>query len=134
MSLPKLERREKVSMMLSQGYPQIQIAKQLGVHRRTIVRDKAFLIEEAQRWMNDLAKDGFNFETKMSLDLLKDTQKQLNEMLLDPTLSREEKRKLLKQRDDNIAQQLQIIVNGPLIASIRQRLRPFEKKEYENYR
>ena len=120
--------------MLSQGYPQIQIAQKLGVNRRTIVRDKAFLIEEAQKWMNDLARDGFNFETKMTLDLLKDTQKQLNEMLLDPTLSKEEKRKLLKQRDDNIAQQLQIILNGPLIASIEKRLRPFEQKEFENYR
>src|SRR3972149_1033942 len=134
MSLLKLERREKVSLMLSQGYTQIQISRQLGVHRRTIVRDKAFLIHEAQRWMNDLAKDGFNCETKMALDLLKDTQKQLNEMLLDPSLSREEKRKLLKQRDDNIAQQLQIILNGPLIASIEKRLRPFEQKEFENYR
>ena len=131
MSPSKFERREKVSMMLSQGCPQIQIARQLGVNRRTIVRDKAFLIGEAQRWMNDLAKDGFNFETKMALDLLKDTQKQLNEMLLDPSLSREEKRKLLKQRDDNIAQQLQIILNGPLIASIKRYL-PSELKTYGN--
>ena len=119
--------------MLSQGYTQIQISRQLGVHRRTIVRDKAFLIHEAQKWMNDLARDGFNFETKMTLDLLKDTQKQLNEMLLDPTLSKEEKRKLLKQRDDNIAQQLQIIVNGPLIASIKRYI-PSELKTIENYR
>ena len=133
MSPSKFERREKVSMMLSQGCPQIQIARQLGVNRRTIVRDKVFLIGEAQRWMNDLARDGFNFETKMALDLLKDTQKQLNEMLLDPSLSREEKRKLLKQRDDNIAQQLQIIVNGPLIASIKRYL-PSELKSFENFR
>src|SRR3989304_1153336 len=131
MSPSKFERREKVSMMLSQGCPQIQIARQLGVNRRTIVRDKVFLIGEAQRWMNDLARDGFNFETKMALDLLKDTQKQLNEMLLDPSLSREEKRKLLKQRDDNIAQQLQIILNGPLIASIKRYL-PSELKTYGN--
>ena len=133
MSLSKFERREKVSLLLTHGHTQIQIAQKLGVNRRTIVRDRAFLIEEAQKWMNDLARDGFNFETKMTLDLLKDTQKQLNEMLLDPSLSREEKRKLLKQRDDNIAQQLQIIVHGPLIASIKRYL-PSELKSFENYR
>jgi len=129
MSQSKFERREKVSMMLSQGYPQIQIAKQLGVHRRTIVRDKAFLIEESQKWINDLAREGFVFETKISFDMLKDTQKQLNQMLDQKDLSLGEKRKLLKQRDENIALQLQLIQAGPLIASIRRYL-PAEQKAF----
>lgn len=131
MSLSKFERREKVSMMLSQGYPQKQIAQKLVVTRRTIARDKAFLIKEAQKWVNDLASDGFVFQTKTTFDLLKDTQKQLNEMLLDPTLSIDEKSKLLKQRDDNIAKQLQLLAEGPLIASIKRYL-PSELKSFEN--
>ena len=122
MSLSRFERREKVSMMLSHGYTQIQIAQKLGVNRRTIVRDKAFLIEDAQKWINDLARDGFVFETKITLDMLKDTTRQLNEMLDQDDLSREERRKLLKQRDENIALQLQLIAEGPLIHSMRKYL------------
>ena len=61
MSLSKFERREKVSMMLSHGYTQIQSAQKLGVNRRTIVRDKAFLIEDAQKWIKLLVYSFFEF-------------------------------------------------------------------------
>jgi len=125
MSLKKFERREKISLMLSHGYTQVQIAQKLGVNRRTILRDKIFLKEEAQKWLNGLARDGFVFETKMTLDMLKDTKRQLNEMLDQDDLSREERRKLLKQRDENIVLQLQIIGEGPLIHSMRKRLNQF---------
>ncbi len=126
MSLSRFERREKVSMMLSHGYTQIQIAQKLGVNRRTIVRDKAFIIEEAQKWLNGQAKDGFVFETKMALDMLKDTKRQLNEMLDQDDLTREERCKLLKQRDFNIHLQLTLLAQGPLVASIRKYL-PFSQ-------
>jgi len=126
MSLSTIERREKVSMMLSHGYTQIQIAQRLGVNRRTIVRDKTFLKEAAQKWINDLAKDGFVFETKMALDMLKDTKRQLNEMLDQDDITREERCKLLKQRDYNIHLQLTLLAQGPVVASIRKYL-PFSQ-------
>jgi len=132
MSLSKFERREKVSLMLSQGYTEVQIGQKLGVKRRTIVQDEAFLKEEAQKWINDLARDGFVFETKMTLDMLKDTKKQLTEMLDQDDLSIDERRKLLKQRDYNIHMQLTLLEQGPVVASIRKYL-PTELKVFENY-
>jgi len=132
MRLSKFERREKVFLMLCHGYTQIQIAQKLVVHRRTVSRDKAFLIEEAQKWVNDLAKDDFIFETKMTLDMLKDTKKQLNEMLDQDDLSRDERCKLLKQRDSNIHLQFTLLAQGPVIASIRRYL-PSNLKAFGNY-
>jgi len=131
MSQSKFERREKVSMMLSHGYTQVQIAQKLGAHRRTIVRDKAFLIGEAQKWINDLARDGFVFETKIAFDMLKDTRRQLSGILDQEDLSREERCKLLKQRDFNIHLQLTLLAQGPVVASIRKYL-PFSQNYSEH--
>ena len=113
------ERREKVNFLLMKGGTELAIAKQLGVSERTVQRDVAFLKEMSAVWLSDLTKDGAIFECKMALDKLKDTERQLNALLQDKNLPREDKMKLLKQRDENVTLQAQFVLEGPTLHAIR---------------
>src|SRR5436853_7882651 len=66
-----MTRREQVSVLLIKGRNETKIAQELGVSRQTIVRDVSFLKKSSQSWLEGLAKDGFIFEDRLSLDKIK---------------------------------------------------------------
>jgi len=122
MSHSKLEKMEKTAILLRQGFTQAQIAVQLGIRRRTVVRYVAELREISQRWLNDLAVGGLVFEMKLTIDKIKDNEVELRKMLSVKNLDDPFRAKLLKQLDENIVNQLQITMEGPTILSMKRHL------------
>jgi len=122
MSQSKFEKMEKTAILLRQGYTQTQIATHLGIRRRTVVRYVAELREISQQWLNDLAIGGLVFETKMAIDKLKDNEIEIRELLKSTDIDIQLKARLLKQLDENIVLQLQIIAEGPTILSMKRNL------------
>jgi DNA-binding CsgD family transcriptional regulator len=55
-SARKLERREKILVLMSRGMNQINIAKELGVARNTIIRDMKHVNEMTKHGLYDLAR------------------------------------------------------------------------------
>lgn len=74
-------RREKVSELLIKNYSEIEIAATLDVSRQTIVRDVSFLKKLSQGWLDGLAKDGFVFEYKLTLQKIKENGAGLQSLL-----------------------------------------------------
>ena len=113
------ERRDKVNRLLLKGATQKEIAVQLNLSISTIERDIKAIRSMASVWLDGLAKEGIVHEWKISLDKLKDTERNLNQLLQDPSMPRDDKLKILKQRDENIALQTQFLMDGPVIHSIK---------------
>ena len=99
------ERRDKVNRLLLKGATQKEIANQLKISIATVERDVKAIKEMSSVWLDDLAQKGIVHEWKISLDKLKDTERNLNQILQDPSLPRDDKLRVLKQRDENIALQ-----------------------------
>jgi len=114
----KLERREKVAQCLLKGYPEYKIAEELGVSRRTVVNDVAYLKKAVQPWLDNLAKTGFIFEYKQGLDIIRANGIQLQK-LSEETSDKEVKLKILKAIDDNAKLYLEVLAGVPTISSIR---------------
>jgi len=119
MSLSRIERKEKVSYLLIKGHKEIEIAKILGVSRKTIVRDVAYLKEASHTWLEDLVKTGVIFESKLAIDKLKDNEMRIRVLLEKTDLKIEQQAKLIKQLDDNVSLQLQMLLEGPTILAMR---------------
>ena len=112
-------RLEKVSYHLLRGTSETKIAEILKVSRQTIVRDAKCLKESSQSWLDGLAKGGFIFEYKSSLDKIKGRYSELQK-LYDNTTNTEQKLKILKSMDDNDKMYLQLLGEGPVIQAMRQ--------------
>ena len=113
------ERRDKVNRLLLKGANQIEIAKQLQTSISTVERDVRAIKELASSWLDDLAKKGIVHEWKIGLDKLKDTERNLNTILQDTALPRDDRLRVLKQRDENIALQTQFLMDGPALHAIK---------------
>ena len=113
------ERRDKVNRLLLKGATQIEIGKQLQISVATVERDVRAIKELASTWLDDLAKKGIVHEWKIGLDKLKDTERNLNTILQDPALPRDDRLRVLKQRDENIALQTQFLMDGPALHAIK---------------
>lgn len=127
MSLSRLERREKVSYLLTQGQNETEIGKILQVSRRTVVRDVSFLKEASQRWLDDLIKAGFVFEAKLALEKLRDNEIRLRKLLkfsLEPL----DEMKIIRQLDNNIISQLQMLVEGPTLYGMKKAMSAQDQK------
>ena len=74
------ERRQNVSNHLIKGKAETEIANELGVHRNTIVRDVSYLKKHAQNWLDGIAKEGFIYEYKLSLDKIRDHERELQKL------------------------------------------------------
>lgn len=138
------KRRVKINFMLTKGLTELDIAQQTGWSIATIERDVAWLREESKNWIDTLAKGGFIFEWQKHQEKLKDTERQLNIMLEETDLDEqkkdaegkpkrkykirgEERAKILKQRDDNIAMQNQMMLDGPTVHIMKTRLGGLEE-------
>jgi DNA-binding NarL/FixJ family response regulator len=51
------ERREKILLLLSKGYSQMEIARELNITRQTISRDMTYINETTKRELFGLAKE-----------------------------------------------------------------------------
>ena len=112
-------RRDKVNRLLLKGATQIEISKQLQISISTVERDVKSIKEMASQWLDDLAKKGIVHEWKIGLEKLRDTERNLNTILQDPALPRDDRLRVLKQRDENIALQTQFLMDGPALHAIK---------------
>ena len=112
-------RRDKVNRLLLKGATQLEISKQLQISISTVERDVKAIKEMASQWLDDLAKKGIVHEWKIGLEKLRDTERNLNTILQDPALPRDDRLKVLKQRDENIALQTQFLMDGPALHAIK---------------
>lgn len=112
-------RRDKVNRLLLKGATQLEISKQLQISISTVERDVKAIKEMASQWLDDLAKKGIVHEWKIGLEKLRDTERNLNTILQDPALPRDDRLRVLKQRDENIALQTQFLMDGPALHAIK---------------
>src|SRR5437870_300163 len=89
------KRREMVSFLILDK-TETEIGVELGVSRETIVRDVAFLKKSMHFWIEDLAKYGFAFEYKLTLDRLHNYRAKL-EKLYDKTTDVCQKVSIIKE-------------------------------------
>ena len=112
------KRREQVSFLLVKGKSETEIAKDLNVHRNTIVKDVSYLKEFSENWLNGLAKNGFIFEYKLALDKIRDHEREL-QRLYDNSIDDSIKVHILKLLDENTKLYLELIGESPTIHAYR---------------
>ncbi len=117
MSHSRFERREKVHSLLIQGFTEKEIAEKLGVSRRTIVRDIAYFRDQAQIWVENQAKGEFVFHMQLALEKLQDSEREYNK-LFEEAKTIEDKLKILKAKENNLALQTQILGEGPTLLGL----------------
>jgi len=118
----KEKRLRQVSYFLLKGYNESEIAKQLHVSRRTVVRDVLQLKQEADEWLDDLVDQGYIFEVKQSLDFFRRLRTELFEML-ENSQNVGEKLKIMKRLDENLGTYFSIISQGPMLIHFRKAAR-----------
>jgi len=80
MSTQVEDRREKVYRYRIKGLTQEKIREKIGCSRQTIVRDCKIIKENAKKWLDDLAKDGYINEYKMLIDQEKYREQELQQL------------------------------------------------------
>lgn len=111
-------RREHVSYFLVKGKSETEIAKELGMHRNTIVKDVSYLKEFSQNWLGGLAKNGFLFEYKLALDKVRDHEREL-QGLYNASNDESLKVQILKSLDENTKLYLELLGESPTIHAFR---------------
>ena len=71
-----LERRQKISVLLTRGMKGYEIAKELQVDSATISRDIKYLTAESQNYLNSLAKETLPFNYQISIEGIRDVIKE----------------------------------------------------------
>ena len=117
-----IDRRNNVNKLLLKGATQDEIARNLKVSIATIERDVHALKEMSSIWLDELAKSGMVYEWKTNLDKLRDTERKLNQILQEINIPRDDKLRILKQRDENIALQTQFLMDGPALHAIKKHM------------
>ena len=129
------KRREKVNLGRIKGATAKEISLSLNVSVRTVERDMNFLDSQSEIWLDNLARNGMIHEWKNNLDKLKNTERALNNMIdgdiveVKDESGRVQKKlvkpktqvliRMLKQRDENIALQTQLLMDGPALHAIK---------------
>jgi len=116
------ERREKVSRLLIKGKTETEIAEELEVARRTIVRDVSFFKSTASNWLDGLAKNGFIYEYKLGLDKIRYHGKELQK-LYEESDDSSEKIDILKALDENAKLYLQLLGETPTVHAFKTALK-----------
>ena len=75
------KRREQISLCLQKSItsPSL-IARELGLRVATISNDLHWMKLQAQKWLSEHTLDGYIFETKITIEQLKDIEMDLQEM------------------------------------------------------
>ena len=122
------ERRQKVSNLIIKGKTETEIASILCVHRNTIVRDVSFLKRQSHNWLDGLAKNGFIYEYKLSLDKIRDHERELQKLFED---SEEigQKTQILKALDDNSKLYLELLGETPTIHAYKRAIGKYQDQK-----
>jgi len=122
------ERRQKVSNLIIKGKTETEIASILCVHRNTIVRDVSFLKNQSHNWLDGLAKNGFIYEYKLSLDKIRDHERELQKLFED---SEEigQKTQILKALDDNSKLYLELLGETPTVHAYKRAIGKFQDQK-----
>jgi IS30 family transposase len=70
-------RRKRVAELLSQGYSETEIARDLGTSISSVSRDVGALREQSHQFINNLAKGELAFEYKKCFDALDAIRREL---------------------------------------------------------
>ena len=111
------ERRERVGHLIKYK-KETEIARILGYSRITVARDVSFLKKQNQEWLDDLAKGGFIFDFRNTLDKIKDRGARLEEMYENET-DRQERRAIIREQDRNDKLYLEMLGETPTIHAFR---------------
>lgn len=117
MTQKQIVRREKISFMLTMGYKEEDIAKELKVSRRTIVRDVKYLRDSYKKWGMDKLKNDLMFEARLGLDLFKNMRLRLFDLLEEATTIKE-KLNIIQEIQSNCVGYLNNLYTGPVIRQV----------------
>jgi len=113
------ERREKIASLMKFKTGS-EIAKELDCSLVTVARDVAHLKKSARYWLDDLARDGFIYEYKISLDELKESRAELKSLYKNST-DPFEKRMLLKDIEANILSYIKLLSEAPTVLAFKRK-------------
>ena len=122
------ERRQKVSNLIIKGKTETEIASILCVHRNTIVRDVSFLKKQSHNWLDGLAKNGFIYEYKLSLDKIRDHERELQK-LFENSEDIGQKTQILKALDDNSKLYLELLGETPTIHAYKRAIGKYQDQK-----
>lgn len=111
------ERGERIANLIRYK-KETQIAEILRCSRATVVRHVRVLKKQNQEWLDDLAKEGFIFEYRNTLEKIKERGARLEEMYQktnDPLL----KLDILREQDRNDKLYLEMLGETPTIHAYR---------------
>lgn len=116
------QRREKVAIFLTKTKTEKEIALKLGVSRQTIVRDVAYLKKESQKWLDDLAKEGFVYEFKLTLDKIRDHERELYGLYTESDCI-SQKIQILKALNENAKLYLELLGETPTVHAYKKAMK-----------
>jgi len=122
------ERRQKVSNLIIKGKTETEIASILCVHRNTIVRDVSFLKKQSHNWLDGLAKNGFIYEYKLSLDKIRDHERELQKLFEDSE-DIGQKTQILKALDDNSKLYLELLGETPTVHAYKRAIGKYQDQK-----
>jgi len=122
------ERRQKVSNLIIKGKTETEIASILCVHRNTIVRDVSFLKKQSHNWLDGLAKNGFIYEYKLSLDKIRDHERELQK-LFENSEEIGQKTQILKALDDNSKLYLELLGETPTVHAYKRAIGKYQDQK-----
>lgn len=122
------ERRQKVSNLIIKGKTETEIASILCVHRNTIVRDVSFLKKQSHNWLDGLAKNGFIYEYKLSLDKIRDHERELQK-LFENSEDIGQKTQILKALDDNSKLYLELLGETPTVHAYKRAIGKYQDQK-----
>jgi len=116
------QRREKVAIFLIKTKTEKEIALKFGVSRQTIVRDVAYLKKESQKWLDDLAKEGFVYEFKLTLDKIRDHERELYGLYTESDCI-SQKTQILKALNENAKLYLELLGETPTVHAYKKAMK-----------
>jgi len=114
----KENRLRQVSILLTMGYSQSEIAKNLGKTPRTVGRDVAELKKEYEEWFENMPKNGYTYEVKLFSDFLQTLTKDLFEMYQN-SQNINEKLKIVDGLAKLITGRFTMMLKGPVLRRIK---------------
>ncbi len=126
------QRRERVSELLSQGWTEKRIAKELDVSYPTIVRDVKYLKEHVYEWVDEQARIGFMFECKKCIDEIDSLKTAMYDLYYDPNTTPELKLRASKELRELLTLKIDNLGNIPVLEGVKRMVSQFSKYDDPN--
>ena len=115
------QRRKRVAELI-RTKSEIEISKILNVSRETIVRDISFLKKSVNSWLDDLAKTGFSFEYKLTLEKSK-KRTEILENMINTSQDNFEKINIIKELRNEDKFYIDLLSQAPTVYSLRRAIK-----------